>query len=314
MKHVFLLPLVLTLASAPSAFGAESELFSDAVVASVDGSPITLRDVASRLEPARPLKASEAAHDAEARARLDDLILEQLVAEEAKAKRLSVSDQDVEAYINEVATRNNMTREQLEKTLATRGRKFEFYKQQVRSEILKSKLLSQVVQNGIAVSDREIDEYVNQQSSNGASHKLRLRQIFRSTNGSDPEAARTKMNEALARLEDGDSFKDVAAEFSEGPEAAEGGLLGLVSERDLHANIQEALLKLDEDEHTQIVETPAGLHIFLLEEKEESEAAEANDAARAEARKMLEQQKVQSRISSFLSTDLPRSHVVDRKW
>ena len=63
MARILLLIASLSLLIAPRAHAAENELLSDAIVASVDGTPITLRDVTARLEPARSLKASTAAQD-----------------------------------------------------------------------------------------------------------------------------------------------------------------------------------------------------------------------------------------------------------
>ncbi|MBX7143484.1 MAG: SurA N-terminal domain-containing protein, partial [Oligoflexia bacterium] len=118
---------------APSAWANPSATVVNAVVASVDGKPITLRDVTRRLANPRDLSLNDASKDPEARAILDALIMELVLSSEAEAKKISVGDDDVERYVEEVARRNNLSKDGFEKALLQQKRSLDDYRQFVRS-------------------------------------------------------------------------------------------------------------------------------------------------------------------------------------
>ena len=208
---------------------AAQDIVIDAVVATVNEKPITLSQVLKRLQPPRNMPLSEASHDPEVRSALDSIIMEMLVEEEADRRKVGVSDGEIQEYIVEVASRNNMTEPAFEQALAATGKTMPEYKKQVRLDILRSKLISTAVKGGVSVSDQEIDAYVSEhQEMLHSSAKLKLRQIFISTDGHSDDEAQKLMAEAQQKLSDGDSFSDVAESLSEGPEAKEGGMIGLL--------------------------------------------------------------------------------------
>lgn len=300
------------------ALAERSPALINAVVASVDGKPITLRDVSRRLSPPRDLSVNEAAKDPEAKAILDALIMEAVLSSEAEAKKISVSDDDVEHYVEEVARRNNLSKEGFEKALTQQNRSLNDYRNFVRSEITKSKLAGSLAQGGAGVSDDEVDQYLKQQSSLGATgNKLKLAQILISTSTRSESDAISLAEKARQRVQGGEPFSSVAQEMSESSEGREnGGLLGIVAEKDLQSDIFDAVLALKPGELSKVVKTPAGVHIFQVLERfeEDKQTHEVDNKLRDEVRRQLSQRKLENKMNAYFSADLAKAHSIDRKF
>lgn len=292
---------------------AEQGVVIDTILASIDGKPITLVDLKKRLGISGSLSLREVSSDPKYRYTLDALILEQLVEAEAASRRISVSSQDINSYTEEVASRNNLSREGFEKALQGEGHNLEDYHARIRFEILKSRLASAVFQGGVSVSDQDVDKYLESHPElrTSGSH-VRLSRIFVSR-GQDAEAAKKKIASARDALAAGKSFEDVAREYSEAPEAAAGGTLGLVAEKNLHPSILEQIMSLKEDEISDIIANDAGYQIMLLEERAEADSDEQNEKIRESVRSTLSREMQGGRMQTYFSTELPAKHSVDRK-
>jgi peptidyl-prolyl cis-trans isomerase SurA len=314
----FLLVLPLILGQAVPAFAApQAEVVIDAVVATVDDKPITLSELSGRLVPPRKLSLAEASKDEEALKALDALIFEKLIEEEAVAKRITTSESDIEDYLNEVASRNGLSRKDFEKALLAEGRTLAAYKQQVRLDILRTRLASSMTRGGVSISDKEVEEYIESHPELAQSGEtVKIRQILISSFGRDATALKARTAEIVQALDDGEKFADVATRFSEGPHASDGGLIGVVAAKDLSGDISSAVSSLDPGEWSSPLESEAGIQIFYVEQRfggsEEGEDV-ASDAVREEVRQSLQQQKSQEKLSSFFSNELYKNHSVDKK-
>lgn len=289
------------------------EVAVDAVVASVNGRPITLHEVVKRMRTTRALNLSQAAADPEFRYMLDLIILEQVINDEAKNRKIDVSDDELNRYVSEVAQRNNLTVDGFKAALEQEKRSFDEYKQQIRIEILRSKLANSLVQGGVGVSDDEVKRYLeNHPELTRGGSKLRLSQILVGFSARSSAEAENRIKEIRQRLEDGDDFAKLAREYSESAEAAEGGSLGVLAEEDLNPEIFEAVMALKEGEVSDTVVSNNGLHLFQVTERI-GEDEEKSSKLESEVRTVLEREKTSAKAQSYFSSDLFKNHSVDKK-
>ena len=296
----------------------KEEIVLDAIVASVDDKPITLSDLNARLMPPRRLGLREAASDQEAIKTLDAIILERLVELEATAKRLSISDAEVEDYVQEVASRNSMSIKDFQLALAKEGQSIDWYKKQVRFDILRTKLSSTVMRGGASVSDGEIDQYLTDHPVlSHTTTSIKLSTILISSERRSPEELQARVLEVLSALEAGEAFNAVAQRLSDGPNRADGGSLGLIAEQDLSRDVFDAVFALKAGSHSRPIEGDKGVQIFFIEQRfaagEDSDNEENQKALRDEARSSIQKQKTQARLSSYFVSDLYKNHSVDKK-
>jgi parvulin-like peptidyl-prolyl isomerase len=71
----------------------------------------------------------------------------------------------------------------------------------------------------------------------------------------------------ISRLNSGESFNTLAAQFSVGPSAASGGNLGWMTRGMASPDFMEAVCQLSTGEISDVTETPIGYHIIQLMEK-----------------------------------------------
>lgn len=299
-----------------------SEFILDAVVACVDEKPITLTEVQTRLPSPRKLSPKEISSDQEAQQTLETMIFERILEAEATTKRVSVDSSEVEEYINEVAARNSLSRPDFETVLAREGKTTEWYRRQVKNEILKTKLASAITKGGVSVTEQEIDEYLSSSPSfatEGASVKLRTITISHVGRSSEEIAAKVQSVEDALAL--GRPFESLAQDLSEDPYKAEGGLLGVVAEKDLSSHISDAILGVDTGKHSKPVVTEGSTQFFFVEERygsgdsdSDGDDEQREKARRDEARKTIQKRKTEEKLQSYFGVELQKNHTVEKKF
>lgn len=299
-----------------SSFAQASRVLIDTIVASVDGKPITLSDLSKKV--GRKLSIQDAQSDAVARTSLDELIHERLIKLEAESKNMAVAAEDVESYIDEVAKRNGMDRSQFEIALKDSGKTLAEYKEQIQLEILRSRLTAAYIRSAGAVTDNDIKEYAKSSGilKKASGTKVKLRQIFISSELHPGDNTEARLALVLMKLDEDESFKDIAKELSDSVDAKDGGLIGEVAFEDLDKQIFEAISALENDETSKPVRSADGIRLFHVDERIEQQQEEPQDLdseTKEQIRKTLEQEKLQSKIAAYINEELYRIHAVDKK-
>lgn len=276
MKYPFaLLALALFLIAPPVASAATVSR----IVAVVNDEVIT--SYAVEKEKAAILREAERQQpplDDQARARLDEtalnrLIDKKLVEQKIRELDIRVSEEEVRQAIEDVKRQNKLSQEALVAALAGQGLSFDQYKGQIREQLERLRLVSQEVRAKIQVGEREMQEYYEANRSRfGAEENFRARSIFFRLDEKMPAdqvkkvmtTAMTVLNEARG----GRDFAELARQHSDDPAAAKtGGDLGSFRKGDILPEFEENLVKMQPGEVSDIIYTPAGLHIIKLEER-----------------------------------------------
>ncbi|MFW6294197.1 MAG: peptidyl-prolyl cis-trans isomerase [Halanaerobium sp.] len=206
--------------------------------------------------------------------KLEQLITNELLVQEAKNRGLEVSDKEMnkifDQQVNALKQQNNLNDEQLEEAIQQQG--FESMKQYKdmffennMNGFLVNKLREEVV-NEVNISDQEAKEYYdNNQEQYETSEQKRVSHIL----FDDQE----KAENVLAEINDGADFAEMAKEHSTGPTAENGGDLGFITadEQGLDRTFRDAAMELKVDEVTdEPVETQFGFHIIKVTEAREA--------------------------------------------
>lgn len=306
--------VILTLMICPSsALLADTGIIIDAVVATVEGEPITLHDLEKRLPGDTALTAEDLDENPAVKKLLDQAILENLLEVEAKTRQIGVSDAEVNAYLSEVARRNDMSEEEFSAALKAEGLSLERYASRIKMEILKSKFSSQVLQEGNAVTENEIDTFLkNHPELTTSDGKITLSQILLTHDRHSESEAKKILLSIKEKLTEGGSFPSLAARHSESPEAAEGGSLGVMALSDLSGHIHSAIKDLRSGDISEPIKSPLGWHLFRVDRRVGAEGAN-DEKLRSMVRAQLREQKSAARLD-HLARELQDTYVVDRKY
>ncbi|KAG0929552.1 hypothetical protein G6F31_017309 [Rhizopus arrhizus] len=189
---------------------------------------------------------------------LQRLIMERVQRHEADRLGIRVDDAQVDQAIQTIAGRNKISVPQLRGEIEKSGTTWDAYRKSLRDEIRTDRLRQRAVDSTIVISDTEVDAFLKDQRRNpafGASPQAQpqpqaqpepapeqaaapsgpmlyaLAQILvRVPEGSSSEqlaALRKKAEGILARAKRGDDFASLAAAASDGPEALQGGVMGV---------------------------------------------------------------------------------------
>jgi peptidyl-prolyl cis-trans isomerase SurA len=205
---------------------------------------------------------------------LEKLIDDQLVKQQAVEMKITVGGEEVDRAIENIARENNVDVDTLRRAVMAQGMDFLTYRNNLRDEILRFKVLNLRVRGRVKISDAEARQYYNDQvreirakgTFEGAHILVRVPEGARP---SEVAAARKKAEALLARVRGGERFEDVArAESDDKATAPGGGSLGTNSPGQLPKVIDRELLDLEPGEVAGPVRTTAGFHVLKLVSRE----------------------------------------------
>ena len=303
--------LALFLTFAPSS-QMQAEVL-DAVVAVVDGEPITISDLEKYIGNPITRDLKKLSQDAEASSALKGMIEDRGPENESRERKLSVSTEELDRYIKEIAARNNLSDAEFEVALQQEGTTLAKFREHTRFEILRTKLASSLLNREVAVSNEEVNKYFKENSQDSMlGEKIELAQIFLSSAISSQEQIDKKINELQTILaESPDRFGELAQQYSDAPEAESGGKLPIFMTNELTPEILEAISDLKDGEVAEPLKSEDGYRIFQLIKRVSLKAEKA--ALKKEIREKLRQEKVSAALQTFFMSDIYKRHTIDKK-
>ena len=167
---------------------------------------------------------------------LQEQILERLIINEIQLQRaarigLQVSDAMLNDSIRRLAEQNGVRFEDMPALLAADGVDYADFRRQLRDEITVEQLRRIEVGQSINVSDREIEQCIADLEGNvvvNSEYELSHIRLSFSENASAEEIREVEAlaNSIYQQLQDGADFRELAARYSAGDTALEGGSLG----------------------------------------------------------------------------------------
>lgn len=285
------------------------------VVAVVNDDAILLSDLRRRAAPMLEVALADAETRVERTTRLkalyrriiDQLIDEQLVEQAARKMHTTVGSREVDQAIENVRRQNNMSEEQFWQAVEAQGFTEKQYKSDVRKQLLRLKVVNQRVRSRVNITEDVVrDAYDDRVRSARRSQRFRAAHVFTPLSS---DASATEVAKALAGARQlrstltADNF-DAHAEQS-------GGDLGWLDQGDLPPVLEDALLGLSVGEISEPVRGPAGIHIFLVRERQQGDAAIPSfDEARADIQRELLDQAMTKQEKLFI-TGLRRDAIVE---
>ncbi len=319
MTRILAILLFLVAVALPGA--AAAEMF-DRIAATVNDDVITTHDVnkegdqlAKEAEKKAPLSPAD-------RAQLPSLALNRLidrmlVTQKIKELNIRITDDEVRQAIEDVKKQNNLTQEALIAALNTQGLSFDQYKLQLREQLERLRLMSQEVRDKVVVGEKEMRAYYDANRTRfGEEEMFRARHIFFRI---DPKASTEDIakitataQSVLQEARSGKDFAELAKKYSSDPEAAkDGGALGAFKKGEMLPEIESAVLPMKPGEISDLIKTPAGMHIIKLEERFTSQPKPFAEV-KGEIENLLYQKKSDERFNLWLA-ELRKEAAIDIK-
>ena len=267
--------LVFILASffgAPAGAAPADPVEADRILAVVGDEVITQYDLRQRLATAlKQLQKQNTTlppQDVLERQLLERMIMDRVQMQFARETGLKVDDAQLDQAITKVAANNKMTPQQFKAALEKDGVNYAAFREEIRGELTMVRLREREVDSKIIISDGEIDMYLANQASTGSGEEYQLAHILlRAPESASPEALqklRLRGEQALQRAREGTSFAELAASFSDAPDALQGGDLGWRPMDRLPQLYAETAARMRPGDVSDLLRSSAGFHILKL--------------------------------------------------
>ena len=296
----------------------------DRVAAVVNNEVITLSEVERRAAPelARVDQETTGPERGQKRAAalkkvLDTMIDEKLVDNELKELKVTISDKEVDAAVEEVKKSYNLTDEQLQQAVSREGFTVAEYREQMRTQIGRYKLISEKVRKNVKVSEADVQsEYDRMTRSEGEDYEVHVRHILIAVPRTAPHAAVDEARRKAAALavearQPGVDFAELAKKRSEGSSSSDGGDLGFFKRGTMVPEFERVAFNLKTGEVSEPVRTQFGWHVLKLEEIRKLGMKPIAEL-RPEIEERLRRQQADRLTSQYMET-LRNAAVVEKK-
>ncbi len=328
-----LLGVTLILAGCSHSHGAD-------VVAKVNGKPIFAKDVQALYENslgANQQKPSKEQADIVRLSIVRQLVDEEILAQRAGKLNLVATDEEVDGQVNEMKA--PFTQEQFNQQLAQKHLSLDDLRRDIRRAKTTEKLFNKEINSKINITDEDISSFYNAHKAdyNLNEPQYHLAQIVVTSSPAPPgqnngvgnlqnskatndAEAKKKIEMLHNRLQSGEDFGTLAANFSERADnASSGGDMGFFPESQLKSDmaVYDAIARITPGQITDVLplldpstHKPLGYSIYRLLDKEAAGQRELNDPrVQQSIRQQLRETRAQLLKNAYIEVLRDRAHV-----
>ncbi len=208
---------------------------------------------------------------------LDNMINTELLEKEAKAGNVVVDEEKVRESVEKIKKQHG-SEEAFNKFISSRDLEVGEMEGDIRRGILINTFFEEQVFSAIKISDKKVKEHYKENKVRYSTpEQVKARHILiKLPDSAEKEVvkeAEKRLDEIAQKYRDGETFEDLAKQYSEGPSAERGGDLGFFRRGAMVQSFEEAAFSLKPGEVSDPVRTQFGLHLIKVEEKKKASVA-----------------------------------------
>ena len=203
---------------------------------------------------------------------LDRLIIEEIQLQLADRAGIKISDSELNQTLSRVSSQNNLSLDDFRLKLEAEGTSYKSFRDTIKKELIIQRVQRGRVGGKVDISEQEIENFINsEEGKSQLAEQYNVQHILLSVKSGSTEQQiekiRNEANNLITRLEGDESFEKLAASYSSGQEALEGGFLGWRTSAELPSLFANVVTKLKVGEVAQPLRSGAGFHILKLTDK-----------------------------------------------
>lgn len=251
---------------------------ADFIVAVVNSEPITNNEVRQEVLRLRQQLAQQRVAQPSPIKLLqqvrDRLINDKAQLQLARETGVRVDDAALDEAELGVARQNQVNVIELRRRLTLDGTSVTQFREQLRDQMLITRLREREVDARVRVTDAEVAQFLSEQqnATDAASQNINIAQILVAVpddaNSAQLALLQAKADGALVRARAGDDFAKLVLELSDATDKATGGQLGLRSADRYPPLFVEAVQALAVGGLSNVIRSDAGFHVLKLVEKQ----------------------------------------------
>ena len=316
-KKLFLILWGVILLCAP--VGAE---VVDRIIAVVNDDIITLYEFNAAFEPyLKNIENTYKGNDKEKvikqtrSAFLQRLIDNILIEQEGKKSGTGViiKDEEVMDVIRDIMSKQKMSMQDFLKNLAKEGNSLDSVKKEIRTQMMRARLLRREIKSKVIVTDEEIGEYYNKNRQDyEGKETVRIKQLLLLIPPNADSAAIAKVRTGAMQLHKGvmagESFDLLIVKYSQGPAAAQGGDVGFVGRGTIIPEVEKVAFSLPVGQISEVIESSVGFHIIQVVDKKGA-GLKPITAVREEIKTKIEDEKLDKKFEEWIASIRAKAHI-----
>jgi parvulin-like peptidyl-prolyl isomerase len=299
---------------------ARAEDIVDRIVAKVDNSIVTASDIeeavaASALEIRSkypPDQWDKKINDLRQQV-LKQLIDEHVLAKAARDASITLSDEEVNAYIQSLWTKAGIqNEEQFKAELKNEGLTLDELKDNLRRQILAKKVLQREIYSKIKVSDIDLKQYYDENKSlYHEASKVKIALLLLPVAGADAEdwnKTKTVADGIHQKLVEGAEFTDMVKQYSKGPAVAEGGDIGFIEKGKGIPEFEDVAFSLTTGQFSEPFRTQHGWNLIKIEDAEQEKYRPFAEV-RPEIESLVQQLKARDQERDYIEKQRNKTYI-----
>jgi len=244
---------------------------------------------------------------------LNRLIDRKLTDQVIKKNNIEVSEEEIDTTLERLKEARSLTDESLRAGLAQQGLTLEEYRNNIKQQLLRNKLVNREIKSKIVITEDDIKIYYDAHREKYAGEtKYHIWNIFirlpEFAVESTKSLALEKMDAVITKLTQGRAFESLAAEDSDSPTAPKGTDLGLYRLDELSPQLQKAVEVMKAGDFSSILETDMGYQIIYVQKIVQTDAKSLAEV-KSEIQEILYNEAADNRFQAWLEELRKRAHI-----
>lgn len=241
---------------------------------------------------------------------MQEMVREKLVEQEVKRYNISVSDDEVNDAINNIKANNNFTDDALREALALQGYDYNDYRDEIRRQILSSKLMNRQIRSRVVVTEADIERYYNEHAGDFLSaRQYKVWNMFvrwsEYGDGRERQQALGIIENIYNRLLSGEDFRVIARGSGQ---TYGGGELGLFRLNEIAPDFRPVIAELNANTYSKIMMGNGVAQVFYVEEVIVAEDQSLADV-RPEIEEILYREGMEKKFDTWMQELYDQSHI-----
>jgi foldase protein PrsA len=221
------------------------------------------------------------------------LISAEWIQQEAEARDIEVTDEEIQKQFEDQKNQSFPNEKDYQQFLKTSGQTEEDLLFRVKLDVLSNKVREEIIEGTGDISDEDVENYYNENKERFAQPERRDLNVVLTRN-------EARANEAKSALESGQSFKDVAKEYSiDEASKSQGGKLPAVAKGQQEKAFDDAIFSAETDELVGPIKTQFGWYVFEVTDVTEATQQSLDEASQT-IKNLLKSENEQKALDDFI--------------
>lgn len=200
---------------------------------------------------------------------LERMIMEEIELQFAQRAGIRIDDNAVQDTMRNIARQNNLSLNEFQQALSAEGVSYRSLREQIRREMTISQLRQRHVASRIQINEQDIDHFLNSElGRTNLAPDYRLGHILIATpqtySPDQKHAAEQLAEQLYQQARSGADFAELAARYSAGQQALEGGDLGWRKATQLPTLFADKVLDMKQGDVATPIQNASGWHIIKV--------------------------------------------------